>query len=116
MTEGTDPMKTDQDADLEIVFPQMLVGAVSPLKNRLRGECEHAYAGHADIIRIVLDEERAKAWELSPFPHLFLPDLVEARMAQLGLQSAVIRYDDELAPSGFSKSENKQLFPAYVDR
>jgi len=79
-------MKTDQDADLETVFPQMVTGAVSHLKSRLQREYEHAYPGLSDIIRIVLDEEEAKAWELSPFPHLFLPDLVEAHFAQLGLQ------------------------------
>ena len=68
-------MKTDQDADLETVFPHLVNGAVSHLKNRLQREYEHAYPGLGDIIRIVLDEEEAKAWELSPFPHLFLPDL-----------------------------------------
>jgi hypothetical protein len=79
-------MKTDRDAELETVFPQMLAGAVSHLKNRLQREYEHAYPGLGDIIRIVLDEEEAKAWQLSTFPHLFLPDLVEAHFAQLGLQ------------------------------
>jgi hypothetical protein len=105
-------MKTDQDVDLETVFPQVLTGAVSHLKNRLQRDYEHAYPRLGDIIRIVLDEEEAKAWELSPFPHLFLPDLVEAHFAQLGLQPAVTRYDDELTPFGSSQIENDQLFPA----
>jgi hypothetical protein len=30
--------------------------------------------------QLVLDEEERNAWELSLFPHLLLPDLVEARV------------------------------------
>jgi hypothetical protein len=36
----------------------------------------------------VLDEEEAKAWDLSFFPHLFLPDLVEAHIATLGARTS----------------------------
>ena len=66
-----------------------------------------------DLVRIVLDEEEAKAWELS-FPHLFLPDLVEAHIAQLGLRPAEIRDDRVPVPAGFS-DEQHQLVPAYAD-
>ena len=105
-------METDQQTNPEAVFPQMLTGAVSHLKDRLQRQYEHAYPGLGDIIRIVLDTEEARAWDLSPFPHLFLPDLVEAHIAQLGLQSAGPRHDGELAQPGFGQIESHQLFPA----
>src|SRR5438477_3868461 len=78
-------MKTDESTKAATVFLQNLPGAVSKLKNRLQRDYERAYPGLGDLVRIVLDEEEAKAWELS-FPHLFLPDLVEARINQLGLE------------------------------
>jgi hypothetical protein len=55
------------------------------LKHRLRDDYEAAYPGLSEIIRLVLEEEEARAWELTPFPHLVLPDLVEAHVATLGL-------------------------------
>jgi hypothetical protein len=109
-------MKTDDHADPTAVFPQMLTGAVSELKKRLQQHYEQAYPGLGEIIHIVLDEEEAKAWDLSSFPHLFLPDLVEAHIAQLGLQPACTRHDNLLAPAGFTEIENHSPFPAYVDR
>ena len=36
--------------------------------------------------RLLLDEEEARAREISFFPHLILPDLVEVHIAELGLQ------------------------------
>jgi hypothetical protein len=39
-------------------------------------------------IRIILDEEEASAWKLSIFPHLLLPDLLEAHIETLGLKLA----------------------------
>jgi len=105
-------METDQQTNPAAVFPQMLTGAISNLKDRLQRQYEHAHPGFGDIIRIVLDKEEARAWDLSPFPHLFLPDLVEAHIAQLGLQSAGPRHDDELAQPGFGQIESHQLFPA----
>jgi hypothetical protein len=74
-------MKTNQiDA-----FSQTLASAVAKLKNRLQRNYEQAYPELGDLVRIVLDEEEARAWELS-FPHLLLPDLVEAHVAKLHLQ------------------------------
>jgi hypothetical protein len=100
-------MKTDQHPNPAAVFPQTLTSAVSKLKNRLQRYYEEAYPGLGDLVRIVLDEEEAKAWELS-FPHLFLPDLVEAHIEQLGLQPAYARQNNLLEPSGFAKIENHQ--------
>ena len=108
------PMKTDQYPDPAPVFPQIVINAVSKLKNRLQEEYERTYPELGDLVRIVLDEEEAKAWELS-FPHLFLPDLVEAHIAQLGLQPADMRYDRFAASAGFSTDQNDQLIPAYAD-
>jgi len=78
-------MKTDESTEPVTVFLQNLPRAVSKLKNRLQRDYEQAYPGLGDLVRIVLDEEEARAWELS-FPLLFLPDLVEAHIAQLGLE------------------------------
>ena len=106
-------MKTSDNGEAVTGFLQNLPGAVSKLKNRLQRDYEQAYPGLRDLIRIVLDEEEAKAWDLSSFPHLFLPDLVEAHIAQLGLQP--VRYDNLFAPVRVAAEQNHQLTPAYVD-
>src|SRR6266513_80782 len=103
-------MEADQQTNPAAVFPQMLTGAVSHLKDRLQRQYEHAYPGFGDIIRIVLDTEEARAWDLSPFPHLFLPDLVEAHIAELGLQPARLQYHDELPPAEVSPIQSDQFF------
>jgi hypothetical protein len=109
------PMKTDQYPDpAPTVFPRSLTDTVSKLKNRLQRQYERTYPELGDLVRIVLDEEEAKAWELS-FPHLFLPDLVEHHITQLGLRPANIREDHVAAPAGFS-ADQYQLVPAYADR
>ena len=109
-------MKTDQypDPTTAAVFPQMVTNAVSKLKNRLQQEYERTYPDLGDLVRIVLDEEETKAWELS-FPHLFLPDLVEAHIANLGLQLADRQHDNVLAPHGFTETQNDQPAIVYVD-
>src|SRR5438876_11744714 len=106
-------MKTDESTKAATVFLQNLPGAVSKLKNRLQRDYERAYPGLGDLVRIVLDEEEAKAWELA-FPHLFLPDLVEEHITQLGLRPADIRGDRVPAPARFSEDQNHQLIPAYA--
>jgi hypothetical protein len=104
-------MKTDQNIDP--VFLQNLPSAVSKLKNRLQRIYEQAYPGLRDLVRIILDEEEAKAWNLSPFPHLLLPDLVEAHIGYLGLQP--VRYENLFAPIGVAENQNHQPTPAYVN-
>jgi hypothetical protein len=106
-------MKTDQHTEaLAPVFLQNLPGAVTKLKNRLQRKYEQAYPGLRDLIRIILDEEEAKAWDLS-FPHLLLPDLVEAHISRLGLEP--VRYDKLFAPVRVAADPNPQLTLAYVD-
>ena len=108
-------MKTDDNGETGTVFLQNLPTAVSKLKNRLQRNYEQAYPGLRDLIRIVLDEEEANAWSLSPFPHLLLPGLVEAHITQLGLQLEATRHDHVFEPAGFAAIETLQLAPAYVD-
>ncbi len=80
--------------------PQTVVRAVADLKQRLQHDYEQAYPELAEIIHLVLDEEEANAWNLS-FPHLFMPDLVEAHVARLNLQP-VDPTPDYVAPNEFA--------------
>lgn len=95
-------MKTDQQSDAETaVFLQTVSAAVTQLKQNLQKDYQQAYPDLREVIHLVLDEEEAKAWELSLFPHLLLPDLVEAHVARLGLQPAETKHDDVLVPHRF---------------
>jgi hypothetical protein len=107
-------MKTDQQTEASAAFLQTLTRAVSKLKNRLQRDYEQAYPGLRDLIRIVLDEEEAKAWELS-FPHLLLPDLVEAHISRLGLKPAETQHEDVFATHDFPQIENHQPAFAYAN-
>ncbi|MGH7936443.1 MAG: hypothetical protein ACREF8_05495 [Chthoniobacterales bacterium] len=82
---------------------QTIGRAVADLKERLRHDYEQAYPELSEIIHLVLDEEEANAWKLS-FPHLFLPDLVEAHVARLNLQPVDLTHDEVLAPNEFANS------------
>jgi hypothetical protein len=80
-----------------------VTSVVSQLKNQLQEQYEQAYPGLGGIIRYVIDEEEANAWALSSLsPHLFLPDLVEAHMAQLGLQPIFSDLGKVVAPRPFT--------------
>ena len=79
-------MKTEEHSEATAAFLQKLTAAVAELKEQLQHDYEQLYPGLGEIIRIVLDEEEAKAWELSFFPHLFLPDMIDAHIANLNLQ------------------------------
>jgi len=108
-------MQTDQQTEVNAVFLQTLTGAILDLKNRLQQDYEQAYPGLRNVIRIVVDREEEKAWDLSSFPHLLLPDLVETHMERLGLQPVSMRHNDLLAPGGFIEIESDRLSPVYVD-
>jgi hypothetical protein len=108
-------MQTDHQTEANTVFIQTLTGAILDLKNRLQQDYERAYPGLGNVVRIVLDEEEEKAWNLSSFPHLLLPDLVETHMERLGLQPVSMRHDNLLAPGAFNEIESDRLSPAYVD-
>jgi PAS domain-containing protein len=82
-------MKTHRQAEAEhAVFLQTVSVAIARLKQRLQQDYEQANPGLRKIVHLVLDEEETKAWELSLFPHLLFPDLVEAHIAKLNLQPA----------------------------
>lgn len=95
-------MKTDQQLE-PAVFLQTVTAAVSDLKTRLQDDYEQAYPDLREIIHLVLDEEETKAWELSLFPHLLLPDLVEAHIEKLNLQPAETKHEDIFARPRFNE-------------
>jgi hypothetical protein len=78
-------MKTGDQQPEDAGFRQKVSVAVTRLKKRWQHDYEQAYPELREIIDLVLDEEERNAWELSLFPHLLLPDLVEARLAKLNL-------------------------------
>ena len=80
-------MKIDQPQEPAPIFAQMVSLAMGRLKKRLQRHYQKAFPDTGEIIRRMIDEEEAKAWEISFFPHLILPDLVDARMGQLGLRA-----------------------------
>ena len=108
-------MQTDQQTEVNAVFLQTVTDAVSDLKDRLQQDYEQAYPGLGNVVQNVIDEEEEKAWDLSSFPHLLLPDLVEAHIERLGLQPVSMRHDNLLAPGAFIEIESERLSPAYVD-
>ena len=108
-------MQTDQQPEVNAVFLQSLTGAILDLKDQLQQDYERTYPGLGNVVRIVLDEEEERAWDLSSFPHLLLPDLVETHMERLGLQPVHTRHNNLLAPGAFIEIESDRLSPAYVD-
>jgi hypothetical protein len=103
-------MKTDTQP--ELVFLQRVSVALAQLKQRLQQDYEQAYPDLREIMHLVLDDEEANAWELSLFPHLLLPDLVEARVINLNLQAIEAKPDDVFAPHAFNRIETGQ--PAFA--
>jgi hypothetical protein len=76
-------MKTPHLPEPAPAFPQMVSVALRQLKQRLHQDYQKAYPDSGEIIHLVLDQEEAKAREISFFPHLILPDLVETKIAEL---------------------------------
>ena len=72
-------------------FYEKLTRAVPQLSRRLQARYEGLHPRHRQLVRDVIADAEATAWELSNFPHLLLPDLVEARMAELALGPAFTR-------------------------
>jgi hypothetical protein len=99
-------MKTDIQP--EPVFLQTVSVALGQLKQRLQQDYEQAYPDLREIIHLVLDEEETEAWELSLFPHLLLPDLVEAHIEKLNLGAVDTRNEELMVPHPFSEIDNHQ--------
>ena len=113
---GINPVQTEQQPEAAtLVFLQTVSAAVMQLKQKLQQDYERVYPDLRDIIHLVLDEEEAKAWELSLFPHLLLPDLVEAHVVKLGLQPAETKHDESRVPHHFLEMPSYQPALAYVD-
>ena len=96
-------MKTDQQSEATAVFLQTVSAAIAQLKQQLQQDYEQAYPDLREIVHLVLDEEETKAWELSLFPHLLLPDLVEAHIEKLNLQPAETKHEDVFVPPHFDE-------------
>ena len=101
-------MQTDQHSAASTVFLQTVSVAIAQLKQQLQLDYEQAYPDLREIIHLVLDEEETKAWELSWFPHLLLPDLVEAHVEKLNLQPADTRHDALLVAHHFPAIDHHQ--------
>jgi hypothetical protein len=109
-------MQTEQQPKIAtLVFLQTVSAAVTQLKQKLQQDYERVYPGLGEIIHLILDEEEATAWELSLFPHLFLPDLVEAHVAKLGLQPAGTKQEGDRVPNHSLDMPSYQPALAYVD-
>jgi hypothetical protein len=92
-------MKPDQLTEpTKTVFLQTVSLAVTQLKQELQQDYERAYPELREVIHLVLDEEEANAWKLTSFPHLLLPDLVEAHVATLSLRPVETKHADVFAP------------------
>ncbi|HEU5245867.1 MAG TPA: hypothetical protein VFU09_02140 [Candidatus Udaeobacter sp.] len=104
-------MKTNPLNQSAAVFLQSVSVALAQLKQRLQQDYEQAYPDLREIIRLVLDEEEARAWQLTLFPHLLLPDLVEAHLASLNLHPAKRKHADLFA---LRHSEIETAQPAFA--
>ena len=101
-------MKTDDLNQTVPVFPQSASFALAKTKQKLQQTYEQAYPALREIIHLILDEEEARASELVPFPHLFLPDLVEEHLAKLNLQPASTKHNDVLVHHDFARRDTYQ--------
>lgn len=106
-------MKTDLPTEPNnTVFLQTVGIALHNLKQQLQHDYERAYPDLREIIHLVLDEEEARAWELTLFPHLVLPDLVEAHVAKLNLRPVETKHAHALETRAQDQFENNQ--PVYA--
>jgi len=63
-------------------FCPQLIARLGRVKTQLQEKFEQAYPGSAHLVHQAVAEADALAWETS-FPHLFLPDFAEARLAEI---------------------------------
>jgi hypothetical protein len=98
MNETGNTMKTESRSQWITVFPAATAKAMAELKIRLQRDYEESYPDLREIIHLVIEDEERKAWELTSFPHLVLPDLVAAHVATLGLKPALPQHAHLRAP------------------
>jgi hypothetical protein len=102
-------MKTDQQPESTITgFLQTVSVAMARLKQQLQCDYEQSYPELREVIHLVIDEEESRAWGLSMFPHLLLPDLVEAHIATINLQPVETKHGDLFAPRHFDEIETHE--------
>jgi hypothetical protein len=70
------------DAEIPAGFCGKVVDALAALKEELRNKFERILPGRRELIHELIAEAEALAWE-TPFPHLFLPDFAELRLAEV---------------------------------
>src|SRR5215469_6062882 len=105
-------MKTElHTKPAKTVFLQPVGIALSNLKQRLQLDYERAYPELREVIHLVLDEEESRAWNLTLFPHLLLPDLVEAHVARLHLRAVKTKHVDVFATGQNDQFQHNQ--PVY---
>jgi len=63
-------------------FSRRLVQRIAEVRERLRTRYERILPGCTALIENALEEAESAAW-CTPFPHLFLPDLAELRLARI---------------------------------
>lgn len=106
-------MKTDhQPAPTKTVFLQTVGIALGNLKQQLQLDYERAYPDLREVIHLVLDEEESRGWDLTLFPHLLLPDLVEAHVAKLNLKPVETKHADIFGPHSHHEFDSYQ--PAFA--
>src|SRR4030095_10348949 len=105
-------MKTDQPNQSAAVFLQTVLVAVAQLKQRLQQDYEQAYPDLRQLIQIVLEQEEARAWDLTLFPHLVLPDLVEAHLASLNMRLMKANHGHVFAANDFNADQPSE--PAVI--
>ncbi len=93
-------------------YTRAIRAALSQVKRDLRQEYERAYPALREIIHLVLDQEEAEAWKLSPFPHLIFPDLVETHIARLNLQP--VETHNPFFPEPAERADFPMLQPAFA--
>ncbi len=103
-------MKISESANA--ISPHLLSRALASLKARLQHDYEEAYPALSEIIHLVVDVEEARASELSAFPHLLLPDLVEAHVAKLNLRPVDTTEHDIPVPHDFTPMQMPQFAAA----
>ena len=95
------------NANLELTgFLQRVSVAVRQLKQQLQHDYEKAYPQLRDIIHLVVNEAELQARDLSFFPHLLLPDLMEAHIEKLNLEPAHSTHKSLAASHRFSTANN----------
>jgi hypothetical protein len=97
-------MKSEPN-QLTAVFLQTVSVAVAQLKQQLLRDYQQTYSDYPDVdrlVRIIVDAEEDRARELTSFPHLVLPDLVEAHLASLNLHRTRTNPSDVFATKDFN--------------